>query len=287
MIPSAFDYYAPKTVAEAVALLQQYGEEAKVLAGGQSLLPLLKLRLATPRVVVDLGRIPDLAYIRQDGNEVAIGAMTRHETVEQSEVVRRHCRLLAATAATIGDVQVRNRGTIGGSLAHADPAGDFPAAVLAAEARLKVVGPGGERWIAAEDFFVDVMTTALDAGEILTEIRVPVDSAHTRSAYEKVRQKASGFALCGVAVRLQLDENRRCQGVAVGVTGVGAKAYRARAVEEVLRGEALTETVVVAAAEKAAQGVEPSEDAQASAAYRAHLARVCTRRALRRALAEG
>lgn len=285
MIPSAFDYYAPKTVAEAVALLREYGEQAKVLAGGQSLLPLLKLRLASPRVVVDLGRIADLAYIRREGEEVAIGAMTRHEEVERSDVVRQYCRLLAATAATIGDVQVRNRGTIGGSLAHADPAGDFPAAVLALGGRMKVVGPDGERWIAAEDFFLDVMTTALKADEILTEVRVAVDGEGARSAYEKIRQKATGFALCGVAVRLRVDEARVCQDVAVGVTGVGAKAYRARSVEEALRGKEVTEAVIASASAAAVQGVEPNEDAQASAAYRAHLARVCTRRALSRALA--
>jgi carbon-monoxide dehydrogenase medium subunit len=280
MIPNQFEYFAPTSLSEAVSLLSRYKDEAKVLAGGHSLIPLMKFRLAAPKVLIDLGRISDLAYINDVGDEIAIGAMTTHYAIESSRLLKQKSPLLPEAAAAIGDVQVRNRGTIGGSLAHADPAGDFPAAVLALSANVKAVGPRGERWIKAEDFFVDLLTTALQPDEILTEIRVPVNPARTGNAYVKVPQKASGFAICGVAARITVDQNQVCRDLAVGITGIAAIAYRATAVEQALRGQKVDVTTVEAAAQKAVEGVDPSEDIHASSEYRAHLARVYTRRAL-------
>ncbi len=284
MIPAAFDYFRPTSVDEALALLEQYGGEAKLLAGGHSLIPLMKLRLAQPRYVIDLGRVRELEYVRESGDHVLIGAMTRHVTVETSELLERRCPLLVETASVIGDAQVRNMGTIGGSVAHADPAADYPAAILALEAELRVVSRQGERWIRAEDFFVDMLTTALQPGELLVEIKVPALQPRTGTAYVKVPQKASGFALCGVAAVLRVDENRRCQEVAVGITGVAPKAYRARVVEQMLRGQVLEPSLIAVASEKAAEGIDPFDDLHASAEYRAHLARVYCRRALERAV---
>jgi len=283
MIPTAFEYFRPANLSEALALLEQYKDDAKLLAGGHSLIPLMKFRLAQPRYVIDLGGVKELAYIRESGDHLLIGAMTRHVEVETSEILRRQCPLLAETAHWIGDVQVRNMGTIGGSLAHADPAADYPAAILALGAELRAVSARGERWIRAEDFFVDMLTTALEPGEILVEVKVPTLKPRTGTAYVKVAQKASGFALCGVAVVLTLDQNGVCQDVAVGITGIASKAYRARAVEDALRGRAVDASTIADASAKAAEGIDPLEDLHASAEYRAHLARVWCRRAIERA----
>lgn len=286
MIPNSFEYFAPLSLSEALSVLSRHKDEAKLLAGGHSLIPLMKFRLAAPKYIIDLGRIADLAYINEVGDEIAIGAMTTHYAIESSDLLKQKSPLLPEAAAAIGDVQVRNRGTIGGSLAHADPAGDFPAAVLALSANIKAVGPGGERWIKAGDFFIDLLTTALQPDEILTEIRVPVNPARTGNAYLKVPQKASGFAICGVAARITVDQNQVCQDLAVGITGIAAVAYRAMAVEQALRGQPVDAATIEAAAWKAVEGIDPSEDIHASAAYRAHLARVYTRRALLTAVAK-
>jgi len=285
MIPTAFEYFRPTTLSEALDLLERYKDEAKLLAGGHSLIPLMKFRLAQPRYVIDLGGVKDLAYIRESGDHLLIGAMTRHVDVAESDVLRRRCPLLAETAHRIGDVQVRNMGTIGGSVAHADPAADYPAAIVALGAELRAVSARGERWIRADDFFVDMLTTALEPGEILVEVKVPALGPRTGTAYVKVAQKASGFAVCGVAVVLALDETDRCRDVAVGITGVASKAYRARAVEDALRGRIVDSSAIAEASAKAAEGVDPLEDLNASAEYRAHLARVFCRRALESARA--
>ncbi len=284
MIPAAFEYFRPASLSEALGLLQQYGDEAKVLAGGHSLIPLMKFRLAQPRYVIDLGRLSELEYIRESGEHLLIGALTRHAALERSDLLQRRCPLLAETASRIGDVQVRNMGTLGGSLAHADPAADYPAAILALEAEMRAVSAQGERWIRAEDFFVDMLTTALAPGELLVEVKVPAVKPRTGTAYVKVPQKASGFALCGVAVRLSVNAEGVCEEVAVGITGVAPKAYRATAVEDALRGRKVDASALAEASEKAAEGVDPLEDIHASAEYRAHLARVQCRRALERAL---
>jgi carbon-monoxide dehydrogenase medium subunit len=286
MIPSAFDYYAPRTLARAVTLLQQHGErDAKVLAGGHSLLPLMKLRLAAPGAVIDLGRIPGLNTVKISKGKIVIGAMATHYQIESSERLRKRCPLLPETAGEIGDAQVRNRGTLGGSLAHADPAADWPAAILALDAELEAVGPGGKRTIEAGNFFVDLLTTALEPGEILSQVRIPVPPKRSGGAYVKMRQAASGFALVGVAAQVTLAPDGNCAAVALGVTGVSKMAFRARAAEEALIGRRPDEATLRAASALAAEGIDEfQEDIHASADYRRHLTQVLTQRALTRAV---
>ncbi len=284
MIPASFEYFAPGSVKEAIEMLSTYRDDVKLLAGGQSLVPLMKLRLAKPTYVIDLSRIADLNYIRPEDDTIRIGALATHAQVEQSELLKRDCPLLSQTAATIGDVQVRNQGTIGGSLAHADPAGDLPAAILAVEAEMKASGPSGERWIKAEDFFVGFLTSCLQPDEILTEIKVPA-SRGSKTAYLKAAQRASGFAVVGVAVRLELGKDGLCEEIAIGVTGVADKAYRATSVEKILKGSSLEAALVQRAAAEATRGVDPLEDINGSKDYRSHLARVYTVRAIQAAMA--
>jgi carbon-monoxide dehydrogenase medium subunit len=285
MIPSAFEYLAPTTLQEAVSLLAQHKDEAKLLAGGHSLLPMMKLRLAAPAYLIDLGRVPDLAYIRESGGRLQIGPMTTHFMVESSDLLRQRLTALPEAAGMIGDVQVRNCGTIGGSVAHADPAADLPAVMLMAEAQFTLLGPRGERTVPAGQFFVDLLTTALQPDEILTGIQIPLPPPRTGTAYMKVFQKASGFAIVGVAAWVTLDaDNRTCQMARVGLTGVAAKAFRATAVEQALVGRAIDEAAITAAAEHASEGVEPLSDLHASGEYRLALAQVYTKRALLRAL---
>ncbi|MGB9177631.1 MAG: xanthine dehydrogenase family protein subunit M [Pyrinomonadaceae bacterium] len=280
MIPAQFDYVVPATIDEALSLLAQHADEAKILAGGHSLIPAMKLRLAQPQMLVDIGRIKDLAYIREENGQVRIGAMTTHYQIESSDLLKRLCPLLPECAVHIGDVQVRNKGTIGGSLAHSDPAGDWPAAVIALNAELVAVSAKGERTIPIDDFFVDMLTTALEPNEILREIRVPVLPERTGHAYMKVAQPASGFAVVGIAASLTLDANKTCQQASIGITGVASKAYRASAVENALSGLALNEQTIANAASHAADGIDANADLFASAEYRQHLAQVYTRRAI-------
>lgn len=280
MIAAEFTYLAPRSLDEALELYERHGVEAKLLAGGHSLIPLMKFRLAAPRYLIDLARVADLAYIREEDGQISIGAMTTHSEIEHSALLREKCPLLAAAAAEIGDVQVRNRGTIGGSLAHADPAADYPAAILALDAELRIAARSGERTISPGQFFVDMLTTDLQPGDILTEVRVPVNARRTGSAYLKLRQPASGFAIVGVAARVTLDEKGNCVDARVGVTGVASKAYRAAQVESVLRGWKPTAKRLAEAAAGAVEGVEPLADLHASADYRAEMAHGYTRRAL-------
>jgi len=279
MIPATFDYVAPATLDEALGLLQQH-PDAKLLAGGHSLLPLMKLRLATPSLVIDLGRIAGLREIREDGGALVIGALATHWMVESSPLVRQKAPVLAEAAGRIGDIQVRNLGTIGGSLAHADPAADYPAAVVALEAEIAAEGPGGRRTIKATEFFSGLFATALQPTEILVQVTVPPLPARTGGAYLKFPHPASGFAVVGVAAVVTMDRQGRCERARIGITGVGPAAYRAAAVEEALAGAALDERTVAAAAQRAADGVEVNEDLFASADYRRHLAQVFTRRAV-------
>ena len=281
MYPASFDYFAPTTVKDALGLLKQHGDRAKLLAGGHSLIPMMKLRLVSPPVIVDLGRIRELAGIREERDHLVIGAMTPHQAVGASSAVNARAPLLAEVAPHIGDVQVRNRGTIGGSIAHADPAADWPAALLALEADFVAAADGATRTIRARDFFVDMLTTALKPGEILTEIRVPFQ-ARGGHAYEKVRQPASGFALVGIAVQLVMD-GATCREARIGVTGVGPKPVRAERSESALHGKTVDEARVADAAGHVVDGLEALDDLHASAEFRAELARVHARRALRRA----
>ncbi len=284
MIPAAFEYNAPKTLEEALRLLDRHGDKAKLLAGGHSLLPLMKLRLAMPRYIIDIGRLKGLSGIREVRGKISIGALTTHAEIERSDLVRKHCSLLSETAREIGDAQVRNRGTLGGSLAHADPAADYPATMLALDAEIAAASKSGSRVIPASQFFVDMLTTKLRPGEILTEVRVGPLPPRTGTAYMKLHQPASGFAIVGAAVRLTVSKAGRIEEVRVGITGVGLKAYRAVAVENALQGSNAEDKVFAEAARAAAQGAEPLSDLHASAAYRTEMAAVFTRRALHRAL---
>lgn len=284
MIPAPFEYQAPKTLEEALRLLERHGDEAKLLAGGHSLLPLMKLRLAQPRYIIDIGRLRGMSYIREENGKIAIGALTTHAEIEASPLLREKCPLLAETAEAIGDVQVRNRGTLGGSLAHADPAADYPAAILALDAEIVAASSAGTRTIAASEFFVDMLTTQLRPGEIISQIRVPVIPPRVGTAYCKLFQPASGFAIVGVAARVSLSGDK-IETVAVGVTGLGPKAFRAAAVEKSLQGKKASPAVVAEAARNAGQGVDPLADIHASAEYRREMAAVFTRRALEQALA--
>ena len=284
MIPAAFEYHAPKTLEEALRLLERHGDEAKVLAGGHSLLPLMKLRLAAPRYVIDIGRLRGMNYIREENDQIAIGALTTHADLVNSALLLMRCPLLPETAAEIGDVQVRNRGTLGRCLAHADPAADYPAAILALDAEIIAASIDGTRTIPARDFFVDMLATQLRPGEILSQVRLPRLAPRTGMAYCKLHQPASGFAIVGVAARVTLGKGGKMEPAAVGITGVGPKAYRATAVEKALRGEKPTPKLLADAARHAAQGIEPLSDLHASAEYRREMAAVFTRRALERAL---
>ena len=280
MIPAQFDYVAPTTLDEALSLLAEHADDAKILAGGHSLIPAMKLRLAQPAMLIDIGRIRDLSYINESAGQIRIGAMTTHYQIEASERLKEMCPLLPECASVIGDVQVRNKGTIGGSLAHADPAADWPAAIIALRAEMVAVSSQGERVISSDDFFVDMLTTALRPEEVLREIRIPASSGRTGQAYMKVHQPASGFAIVGVAVNLTLDGDGKCSSTSIGITGVAAKAYRAAQVETALNGATLDEQTIAAAASHAADGVDANGDIYASDDYLRHLAQVYTQRCI-------
>jgi carbon-monoxide dehydrogenase medium subunit len=278
MIPSNFDYVAPTTVDEAVAALAQGGEDAKVLAGGQSLMPVLRLRLSAPTVLVDLGRIDELRGVRDDGDALVIGAMTTYYGLLGNPLISKHALLLADATRTVADPQIRHRGTLGGGIAHADPAGDLCAPVLALDATLTAVGPSGRRSIPVSEFFVEYFTTALQPDEILTEIRVP---KHTDWAahYEKLNRVAQAWSIVAVAATVEIDGGTIRQ-ARVALTNMAAVPMRARGVEDALIGQAASPELIRAAAEHAAEGTSPNSDGNADADYRSHLAKVLTRRAV-------
>ena len=283
MVTSSFQYYAPTSVAEAAELLEQHGEDAKLLAGGHSLIPLMKLRLSEPQVVIDLGRISDMAYIRDENGGLAIGAMTTYAQLESSDLVAARAPVLAEAASQVADPQVRNMGTIGGSLSHADPAGDLPAVAIALNARLITSSTGDHRTLSADDFFVDLLTTALAPNEMLNEIAIPALPAGAGSAYAKFGNKASHYAIVGVAAVVSLGSNGVCEHASIGVTGAGPVATRAAAAEAALRGSRLDDAAVSAAAAQAGAGIDYLDDIHASAEYRAHLTSVFAARAIRQA----
>jgi len=284
MIAQNFDYVAPTSLGEAVNLLQKHAGRAKIVAGGHSLIPMMKLRLAAPEFLIDIGRIPELSYVKEDGGKIRIGALTTHHFIETSDEIRRRLSALADAAGLIGDIQVRNKGTIGGSIAHADPAADYPASILAFDATIITLGPKGERQIPASQFFVDMLTTALDGNEVVREIQIPVKSGKTGSAYLKMAQKASGFAICGAAAVVELDGGGALSNVAVGITGVGNRAFRATKTEAVLKGTKPSAAVLKKACEAASDRIVALDDIHASADYRLDLARVFARRALEAAI---
>ncbi|MFE7275846.1 FAD binding domain-containing protein [Streptomyces sp. NPDC057623] len=279
MIPVAFDYACPASVEEAVRALAESGEEAKVLAGGQSLLPMLRLRATSPKLLVDVGRVPRLRGVREEAGSLVIGAMTTHHDLLHDALVQRHAPLLATATETVGDPAVRHRGTLGGSVAHADPAGDLSSVVLALDGELVARGPRGRRTIPAAEFFVDRLRTALEPDELLVEIRVPKPGAGWGFHYEKFHRSAQAPTVVGVAVAVRRENGGIAQ-ARIGLTNMGPTPLRASAVEAALAGADATAQAVVRAAEAAAEGTSPASDLGASSEYRAHLARVLTRRAV-------
>jgi carbon-monoxide dehydrogenase medium subunit len=281
MYPSNFAYAAPTSLADALAQMQAAGDDGKLLAGGQSLIPMLKLRLAEPGTLIDLGRVEGLRGIRVDGNTIVIGAMTPYYQVLDSADVQRRCPLLIQTISQVGDPQVRSRGTIGGSLAHADPSGDLPAAAVALGAQLMATGPDGSHTYDVTSFFQDVMMTALGPNEILTSVSFPAtDSPGTGTAYMKHRHPASGYAVVGVAAIITVGADGNCQSARIGITGAGSHATRATATEQALAGRPLDAQSVAAACANAASGVDLMGDSYASSDFRAHLVQVLAQRAV-------
>jgi carbon-monoxide dehydrogenase medium subunit len=284
MIPPSFEYLRPKTIPEAVAMLQQHGDEAKILSGGQSLIPMMKLRLARPGVLIDINRISGLSYVKEEGGYLKIGGLTREAELEASPLVHSRYPILLDTAHVIADPQVRNMATVGGNLAHGDPANDHPATMMALGAQVVSTGPKGERVTPIEDFFVSLFTTALKHDEILTEIRIPVPPARSGGAYFKLERKVGDFATAAVAVQLTLDDKGACQKVGIGLTNVGPTPVKARKAEEFLRGKKLDEANINQAAQLAADESAPSPDLRGPVEYKKGFVKELTKRALTRAL---
>ena len=284
MIPRSFEYYSPQTLDEAVALLQKLGPEAKLLSGGQSLIPMMKLRLVSPEYIVDINRIPGLDYISETDGQLRIGALAREHQLESSESVQSKFPILADTAKVIADPLVRSQATVCGNLAHGDPANDHPATMLALGATVVATGPNGQREIPIEDFFPGLFTTALEPEEILTEIRVPVPPPRSGGAYLKLERKVGDFATAGVAVQITLDDAGVCTRAGLGLTNVGMTPIKAKQTEAFLTGKKLDESTAQQAAEMAASESQPMDDIRGSADYKRDLIRVLTARALTRAL---
>jgi carbon-monoxide dehydrogenase medium subunit len=283
MIPASFDYHAPKTLDEAIALLARLGDSAKILAGGQSLIPAMRFRLAAPEVLVDLTRIGGLAHLEERGDHLAIGALTCERALEVSELVARSYPLLFDTAKVIADPLVRNKATVGGNLAHADPANDHPAAMLAYNAQVLARGPSGTRTIAIDDLFVGLFETSLAPGEILTEIRIPKPPAHSGGAYIKIERKVGDYAVAAVAVQLELAGDTIKQ-IRIGLTNVSPVPLRAKAAEAQLTGKRATDEVLEAAGKAAAAECNPSADLRGQVDYKRDLVRVLIKRTVRRAI---
>jgi len=283
MYPVSFEYLAPEGIGEAIAFLRQYGDDAKLLAGGQSLVPMMKLRVARPKYLIDIHRIADLNYIREEAGGIRIGAMTRHVQIEESSLIDERLPMLREAASEIGDAQVRNRGTIGGGLAEADPAGDYGAVVLALNAQLKCAGARGERVIPADEFFTFAYTTTMEPDEILTEIVFPLPDKSSAGVYQKLEKVAGDFAIASAAVQLSLDPNAVCNEIGIGVTGAHSTPTKSVPVEALLRGKKITSELIEQAGHVIQEGAEPIEDLRGSAAYK----KKALSAILRRAIAEG
>ncbi len=283
MIPGEFDYHSPRTLQEAVGLLQQHGDGAKIVAGGQSLIPAMRFRLALPEVLIDINTIDGLEYIREDDGHLMIGALTREADLEESALVQQKYHLLADAARVIADPVVRNRATVGGNLAHADPANDHPAVMLAYNAELIALGPNGTRAIPIDDFFVDLFENALADNEILTEIRIPTPGPGSGGAYYKVERKVGDYAISATAVQLTINGNT-CTAARIGLTNVSAVPMRATGAEQALIGKQITDEVLEAAGQAAAAECDPSPDLRGSVAYKRDLTRVVIKRAIRQAV---
>ena len=283
MIPPSFEYFRPKTIPEAIALLQQHGDDAKILSGGQSLIPMMKLRLARPGYLIDINRIAGLSHIKEEAGHLKIGGLAREAELEASPVVRAKYPIVIDTAHVIADPQVRNLATVGGNLAHGDPANDHPATMVALGAQVVATGPKGERVIPIEDFFLSLFSTALQHDEILTEIRIPIPPPRSGGAYFKLERKVGDFATAAVAVQLTLDEKGACQNVGIGLTNVGPTPVKAKKAEDFLRGKKLDEANMKQAAQLAADESEPSADLRGPVGYKKGLVKELTKRALTRA----
>ncbi len=284
MIPGSFDYLVAGSVPEAVALLEQHGDDAKILAGGQSLIPLLRFRLAGPSVLIDINRVPDLDYLQETDGTLHIGALTREAELDASDLIRNRYPILHETAGVVADPVVRNWATVGGNLAHADPANDHPATMLALGAQVVAVGPGGQRVIPIDEFFTDSsFETSLRPNEILTEIRVPAPTAHSGGAYFKLERKVGDYAIAGVAAYLTLDDNGNVTYAGIGLTNVGPTPIKARDAEKSLLGKPLDDAAIHQAADLAAAAAHPASDLRGPAEYKRDMVRTLTVRALRKA----
>jgi carbon-monoxide dehydrogenase medium subunit len=280
MIPPSFEYLRPKTIPEAIAMLQQHGDAAKILSGGQSLIPMMKLRLARPSILIDINRISGLSHVKEEDGYLKIGGLTREAELEASPLVRSKYPILADTTHVIADPQVRNLATVGGNLAHGDPANDHPATMIALGARVVANGPKGERVIPIEKFFLSLFTTALEPDEILTEIRVPIPPARSAGAYQKLERKVGDFATAAVAVQMTFDEQGACQKVGIGLTNVGATPVKAKNAEEFLLGKKLDDAAISRAAQLSADEAEPSADLRGPVEYKKGLVKELAKRAL-------
>lgn len=284
MKPASFDYFSPSTLPQALTLMEEYGDEAKALAGGQSLVPMMNMRLVRPRCIIDINRVGELDYIRDNDGGLSIGALTRQRTVENSPLVRSRCPLLFETVPNIANFQIRNRGTVGGSLVHADPAADIPAVVSVLGAELIVASSQGERVIPAEEFFVTYFTTSMEPSELLQEIRFPPWPARRGSAFMKVSRRHGDFALVGIAAHLTLDQIGTCTDAGIAFLGVGGTPVRTPQAEDKLVGSKVEDEIIEQAAGQAMEEIEPESDVHASAEYRRHVTGVLLRRALKIAL---
>jgi aerobic carbon-monoxide dehydrogenase medium subunit len=284
MLPASFGYLAARSVEEALQLLTQHGDDAKLLAGGHSLIPAMKLRLASPRYLIDLGSVPGLRGVRIDGESLAIGALTVHADIAASDLVCKRLPGLADAASMIGDVQVRNRGTVGGSVAHADPAADLPVILTALNASFVLQSASDNRTVSADDFFTDFYTTALTANEVLTEIRVPLPPSGAGTAYAKLPHPASGYVVVSAGVLIHRQPSGQCASARIAIGGMGSNPIRATATEAALQGQPLTPDVIARAAAKAADGTDPDDDSYASADYKRQVATVYARRAIEAAV---
>jgi aerobic carbon-monoxide dehydrogenase medium subunit len=283
MIPQSFEYFRPQSISEAIALLQEHGEGAKILSGGQSLIPMMKIRLARPECIIDINRLADLHYVKEEAGFLKIGGLTREADLETSDLIRSKYPIILDTAASIADPQVRNMATVGGNLAHGDPANDHPATMLALEAEIVAVGQHGERIIPIKDFFLSVFTTALVHGEILTEIRIPIPPAGSGGAYFKLERKVGDFATVGVAAQVTVDGAGACQRAGIGLTNVGATPIKATRAEGFLVGKTVNKQQIDQAAQLAAEQAQPSSDLRGPAEYKVSMVRELTKRALVRA----
>jgi carbon-monoxide dehydrogenase medium subunit len=283
MIPAAFDYKAPASLADAISLLQEYGYDAKIISGGMSLIPMMKFRMLSPQVLIDIGQIPGLDYLREENGELRIGALVRTAAMERSALVAEKYPLLSAAAAVIADPLVRNRGTVVGSVVHADPAGDWAAAMMAARAQIVLQGPGGERVVGIDDFLVDTFTADIQEAEVAVECRVPYAGPRSGGSYQKIERKVGDYATVAIGVQVSWDERGVCTSAGIGMCAVGPITLRARAAEAALVGQPLTEATIRQASQLAAEESQPASDTRGTAEYKRDMVRVLTARALRRA----